>query len=56
MRREGHIRLAKEGDENDIHQLIKDLAEFEKAPNEVLLHIEIRKVLVLLNKHARRVQ
>jgi GNAT superfamily N-acetyltransferase len=35
MRREGHIRLAKEGDENDIHQLIKDLAEFEKAPNEV---------------------
>ena len=33
--REGIIRQAQRGDELAIYQLIKDLATFEKAPNEV---------------------
>ena len=34
------IRKAKPGDEISIHQLIKELADYEKAPNEVTNTIE----------------
>lgn len=40
MKNEGKIRPAKLGDEAAIHQLIKDLAEYEKAPDEVTNTLE----------------